>query len=215
MSGWFLVFLGRTTAKQQIKCFAEGHNTVTPLAKSQPSNPLISSLTRGFLWFFFYYFTWNIMLSKVEIKKKLWVTFFSLTSKILNICLIKFYTRFWKKCESWSAGFFRSQLIRIHSFSSTWWIHIHNEIAQPKWLVLHNQNGWKSHNQNDWKSHIQIGWKLHNQNGWKSHNQNGWKSHHQNGLNLHHQNGLRPEADIAFTAQNGCALKTACAYKAN
>ena len=42
MSGWFPVFLGLTSAKQQIKLLAQGHNTV-PSAEAPTHNPSISS----------------------------------------------------------------------------------------------------------------------------------------------------------------------------
>ena len=32
---------------------------------------------------------------------------------------IRYYLLFWKQCRSWSAGFWWSQLIKIHTFSST------------------------------------------------------------------------------------------------
>ena len=45
MLGQFPVFLGGTSAKEQIKCFAQEHNTVTRLELT--SNPSIPSLTPG------------------------------------------------------------------------------------------------------------------------------------------------------------------------
>ena len=41
MSGW--IFLARTSTKQRIKCFTEGHNTMPPPIAARTHNPSLAS----------------------------------------------------------------------------------------------------------------------------------------------------------------------------